>query len=156
MRTLLFLLLVGAVLALTADRAQAQGWFNRPYMGWRGANGWQQFPGQLGGGQIVGSVPFGGWVPQTTYTAAQWQQLVELNALQTPRFSAAEWNQLAALQAQLPFPITLSPRQQRQVTAMQIAAEQQQQQEALSAALQQLQQLQQKQFQPRRAPADGK
>ena len=154
-RALLLLTASSVVLSLSAERAQAQMWFNRPYMGWRGA-AWGPYVGQWDGGQIVGTVSFGSAFWQGTYTANQWNQLIQRQVQQTPTFTAAQWNQLVTGQVQLPQVGLPTPRQQRQLNAMQMAADQQRQLEELQAALQQLQQLQQKNAQPRRAPADGK
>jgi len=154
-RRLLVFFAAVAILSLSAEPARAQVWVNRQFGGSRGA-GWWQYPGQLGGGQIVGSVPFGRGDQQVTFTAAQWQQLVQMQAQQTPVLSMAQWNLLVAAQAQWPQVGALSPRQQRQVNAMQPAADPQQQLAALQAALEQLQKLQPKYVPPRRAPADEK
>jgi hypothetical protein len=154
-RALLLLAASSVVLSLSAEQAQAQVWFNRPYMGWRGA-AWGPYAGQWGGGQIVGTGSFGSAFWQGTYTATQWNQMVQQQVQQTPTFTAAQWNQLVGAQAQLPQVGLLPPRQQRQLNALQMAADQQRQLEELQTALQQLQQLQQKNAQPRRAPADGK
>jgi hypothetical protein len=132
---------LGAAILLPAERARAQGWFGRAARGWR-ANGWWDFPasGQLGGGEVVGTVPFAsGRPPAATLTDAQWQQLVIARQRQTPTMSAAQWHQLVTSQVQQPQP-TLTPAQQQRLNVLRAAQQRQQPNDPLGEALRQWQQ----------------